>query len=314
MGLLLFLTFSVYACYTDIRYKKIRNLTSFSLVYTGILLLGINVVQNNHSSTSAVICIFVAFSLGIGLYMMRGIRGGDAKFFIGQALVLSALIPSKSIQLGEIVPFVFLLNTLVVYVIFAVLLALSVLPQFNEILKTFSNQLAQGWQSLKPPRARALTFMIWNMLSGILTFLAVLYTIKYCMRFVGYSEKLFPFLLAMLVVYYLNILWKRLRLGNVWKFFVPLIWMVHLSLNVRFLSLTFKGVWKTVMLITVFMFVYKLGKHLVTQLSERALTQFGYASVSQGNSSIQIRFAPFLSLASLLTIWAEGGLYKLFIF
>lgn len=313
VSLLLLLVFCIYACYTDIRHKKIRNLTSFCLIYTGILLLGINVLEKNQNWMSAVLCLGVALFLGVGFYITGKIGGGDAKFFIGLALVLSGIIPSKSIRLDQLIPFILVVNTLVVYVFFTVFIALSTIPRFNQLSKTFSSQISERWQSLRSLRIGALMLVIWDRLLGILTFLAALYTIDFCLQFVGHSGGLLTFLLTMSVLYYLNSLWKRLHLGNVWKSALTLLWLLHLSLNVRVISLTFKSVLNTVVLITVFMLVYKLGKFLVTNLSEKALTKFGYASVTPGSSSIRISFAPFLSIASLLTLWAEGSLYKLFL-
>ena len=313
VSLLLLLVFCIYACYTDIRYKKIRNLTSFCLIYTGILLLGINVLEKNQNWMGAVLCLGVALFLGVSFYMMGGVGGGDAKFFIGLALVLSGIIPAESIRLDQLIPFILLVNTLVVYVFFSVFIALIAIPQFNEFLETFSSQITQKWRSLRSLRIGALMSMIWNQLSGILTFLAAFYTTDLCLQYVGHSGGLFTFLIAMIILYYLDSLWKRLHLGNVWKSSLTLLWMVHLSLNVRVISLTVTSVLNAVVLIAVFMFVYKFGKFLVTNLSEKALTKFRYASVTPGNTSIHISFAPFLSIASLLTLWAKGSLYKLFI-
>ena len=313
LGLLLLLTFCVHACYTDIREKKIKNVTSFCLAYTGILLLAINVIQKNQSWTSAVICIVVTLFLGFGFYMMGGIGGGDAKFFIGLAFVISALVPSKSIQINQLIPLVLLINTLVVYILFTFLLALSVLPQPNKLLETVCDQISQGWHTLKQLRAFELISMIGKWLSGILTFLLVLYIADLCLRSVGYTGGLLTFLLAMLVLASLNSLWKRLRLSTVWKLFFSFLGLVHLSLNVAAVSLSFKDILNAVVLITFFMFLYKPGKLFVTYLSEKALSKFGYGDIIQGNSSIYVRFAPFLSIGSLLTLWAEGSFHRLFI-
>ena len=113
---------SIYACYTDFRYRKIKNIVSLGLVGFGIFnhviyfLFGGVVAKEN--LTNSVILIFVGCLIGVALYIFGVWSAGDAKLFWGFSVAAPPMLFATVQGSGNTLPLMMLENVFVVYLIF----------------------------------------------------------------------------------------------------------------------------------------------------------------------------------------------------
>ena len=311
IGKSLLFIFCVHACYTDLRKRQIKNLTSFGLIYVGILLLGISIIEGNQPWTQAFLSVIVAVVLCIASYSMGVVGAGDAKFYVGLALSISAIIPTRIAQTAQLLPIALIINTLIIYLLSVVLLVVVTLPYNLKFFReSFLNQVSSV-VSLKQQGGRILLLKVSTWLLGILLFLATFHTIQWGLLWLGHSDRLLALVLSIIAAYGLNNLMKKWHVNDLWKAFLTILWITHLLLNVKTASLSLKSVLTSVGTIAVFVLVYQTIEWVLKTLSEKIYRKIEYPTLDA--SPIHIRFAPFLCLGGLITLLAEGTFYEFFV-
>ena len=113
---------SIYACYTDFKYRKIKNMVSLGLVGFGIFnhviyfLFGGIVAKGN--LITSVILIIGGCLLGMVLYVFGIWSAGDAKLFWGFSVAAPPMLFTTVQGSGNTLPLMMLENIFVVYLIF----------------------------------------------------------------------------------------------------------------------------------------------------------------------------------------------------
>lgn len=241
----------------------------------------------------------------------RSSGAGDAKFYVGLAISISAIIPAEITQTNQLIPIVLIINTLAVYLLFAVLLAIIMLPyNLNFFWESFLTQVS-SLISLKRQGVRTLLLKVSAWLSGIFLFLAIVHTIQLGLLWLGHSDWFLTFLLSIAASYGLNNLLKKWHINDLWKTFLTVLWITHLLLNVKTVSLSLKSILTTVGMIAVFVLAYQTIEWVLRTLNEKLYRKIEQPTLDV--SSVRIRFAPFLCLGGLITLVAEGVFYRFFV-
>lgn len=142
---------SIYACYTDFKYRKIKNVVSLGLVAFGIFnhviyfLFGGIVAKEN--LTASVILILLGCFIGIVLYVFGVWSAGDAKFFWGFSVAAPPMLFTSVQSSGSTLPLMMIENVFIVYLIF-ILLNLLLKTSLEEKISVFIESIKNN-ESLK---------------------------------------------------------------------------------------------------------------------------------------------------------------------
>ncbi len=134
------ITCSIHACYTDFKYRKIKNVVSLGLVGFGIfnhivyLLFGGVIAKEN--VTTSVMLLTSGCVLGVILYFFGVWSAGDAKLFWGFSVAAPPMLFTTVQVSGNALPLMMLENIFVIYMIF-ILVNLLLKTSWNEKLSAF---------------------------------------------------------------------------------------------------------------------------------------------------------------------------------
>ena len=113
---------SIYACYTDFKYRKIKNVVSLGLVGFGmfnhVIYFLFGGIVAKESFTSSVILIIAGCLIGTVLYIFGVWSAGDAKLFWGFSVAAPPMLFTTIQESGSLLPLMMLENIFVVYLIF----------------------------------------------------------------------------------------------------------------------------------------------------------------------------------------------------
>ena len=116
---------SIYACYTDFKYRKIKNMISLGLVGFGIfnhiIYFSFGGIVAKENLITSVILIIGGCLLGMVLYVFGIWSAGDAKLFWGFSVAAPPMLFTTVQSSGNTLPLMMLENIFVVYLIFIVL-------------------------------------------------------------------------------------------------------------------------------------------------------------------------------------------------
>lgn len=113
---------SIYACYTDFKYRKIKNVVSLGLVGFGILnyviYFSFGGIVAEENRTTSMILIIAGCLIGVVLYIFGVWSAGDAKLFWGFSVAAPPMLFTTIQGSGSKLPLMMLENIFVVYLMF----------------------------------------------------------------------------------------------------------------------------------------------------------------------------------------------------
>lgn len=109
------LIFCLYASYTDLRYRKIRNLCSFGLIYSGLIFQILFVIQGKIAMLSMISILLGAIAISFLLYWFNIFAAGDSKLFLGTSLALPPALFQEVTGRILFPPIVLAINTFAPY-------------------------------------------------------------------------------------------------------------------------------------------------------------------------------------------------------
>lgn len=113
---------SVYACYTDFKYKKIKNVVSLGLVGFGVfnhvVYFVIGGMEAKENLTASITVVLIGCLIGAVLYVFGLWSAGDAKLFWGFSAAAPPMLFRTIQGSGNMLPVVMIENVFLVYLIF----------------------------------------------------------------------------------------------------------------------------------------------------------------------------------------------------
>jgi len=113
IGMLLF--FCLYATYTDIRERKIKNVCSYGTIYAGILCQVISVLSGSCPLLGSIWTVLGGFFIVLALYWFGILSAGDAKLVWGASLLMPAEVFTEANAFAQYTPTSLILNIFVPY-------------------------------------------------------------------------------------------------------------------------------------------------------------------------------------------------------
>ena len=113
IGILLF--FCLYATYTDLRERKIKNLCSYGLIYAGILSQVISVWSGSSSLLGSLTTLLGGFLIVLALYWFGIFSAGDAKLVWGASLLMPVGLFIEGNAFAQYTPITLIINIFVPY-------------------------------------------------------------------------------------------------------------------------------------------------------------------------------------------------------
>ena len=113
MALLLF--FCLYAIYTDLRERKIKNFCSYGAIYAGVLCQVISVLSGSSSILGSIAILLGGFVIVLVLYWFGIFSAGDAKLVWGASLLMPAGLFTEANAFAQYTPTALILNIFVPY-------------------------------------------------------------------------------------------------------------------------------------------------------------------------------------------------------
>jgi len=113
IGMLLF--FCLYATYTDIRERKIKNVCSYGAIYAGILCQVISVLSGSRPLLGGIWTVLGGFFIVLALYWFGIFSAGDAKLVWGASLLMPAEVFTEANVFAQYTPTTLIINLFVPY-------------------------------------------------------------------------------------------------------------------------------------------------------------------------------------------------------
>lgn len=113
--LVLLLFFCLYATYTDLRERKIKNFCSYGAIYAGVLCQVISVLSGSSSLLGSVAILLGGFVIVLALYWFGIFSAGDAKLVWGASLLIPAGLFTEANAFAQYTPMALILNIFVPY-------------------------------------------------------------------------------------------------------------------------------------------------------------------------------------------------------
>ena len=118
IGFLLF--FCLYAIYTDLRERKIKNFCSYGAIYAGILCQVISVLAGNSSLLGGISTVLGGFVIVLALYWFGIFAAGDAKLVWGASLLIPVELFTGANAFAQYTPIALIINIFVPYALILV--------------------------------------------------------------------------------------------------------------------------------------------------------------------------------------------------
>ena len=113
IALLLF--FCLYATYTDLRERKIKNFCSYGAIYAGVLCQVISVLSGNSPLLGGISTVLGGFFIVLALYWFGILAAGDAKLVWGASLLMPVGLFTEANAFAQYTPITLIINIFVPY-------------------------------------------------------------------------------------------------------------------------------------------------------------------------------------------------------
>ena len=135
LSIVLLLLFCLYATYTDLRERKIKNFCSYGAIYAGTLCHVISVLSGNSPLLGSIETLLGGFCIVLALYWFGIFAAGDAKLVWGASLLMPVGLFAEANAFAQYTPITLIINMFAPY--FLILVAYL-------FIKT---RLQQKWQA-----------------------------------------------------------------------------------------------------------------------------------------------------------------------
>ena len=115
LSIVLLLLFCLYATYTDLRERKIKNFCSYGAIYAGILCHVISVLSGNSPLLGSVFTLLGGFFIVLVLYWFGIFAAGDAKLVWGASLLMPVGLFAEGNAFAQYTPIALTINIFVPY-------------------------------------------------------------------------------------------------------------------------------------------------------------------------------------------------------
>ena len=115
LSILLLLFFCLYATYTDLRERKIKNLCSYGAIYAGILCQIIAVLSGSSGVSNSTFTVVGGFFIVLALYWFGIFSAGDAKLVGGASLLMPVSLFADGNAFAQYTPTALIINIFVPY-------------------------------------------------------------------------------------------------------------------------------------------------------------------------------------------------------
>ena len=115
LSIVLLLLFCLYATYTDLRERKIKNFCSYGAIYAGILCQIISVLSGSSTLLGSIVTILGGFFIVLVLYWFGIFSAGDAKLAWGASLLMPVGLFTETNAFAQYTPTALIINVFVPY-------------------------------------------------------------------------------------------------------------------------------------------------------------------------------------------------------
>lgn len=115
LSIVLLLCFCLYATYTDLRERKIKNVCSYGTIYAGILCHVTSVLSGNSPLLGSIATLLGGFCIVLALYWFGIFSAGDAKLAWGASLLMPAGLFTEANAFAQYTPTALIINIFVPY-------------------------------------------------------------------------------------------------------------------------------------------------------------------------------------------------------
>ena len=115
ISIVLLLFFSLYATYTDLRERKIKNFCSYGAIYAGILCQVITVLAGSGTLLGSLTTLLGGFVIVLVLYWFGILAAGDAKLVWGASMLIPSGLFSEANAFAQYTPMTLIINIFVPY-------------------------------------------------------------------------------------------------------------------------------------------------------------------------------------------------------
>lgn len=115
LSIVLLLLFCLYATYTDLRERKIKNYCSYGAIYAGILCHVISVLSGNSPLLGSIATLLGGFCIVLALYWFGIFAAGDAKLVWGASLLMPVGLLGEANAFAQYTPITLIINIFVPY-------------------------------------------------------------------------------------------------------------------------------------------------------------------------------------------------------
>ena len=115
LSIVLLLLFCLYATYTDLRERKIKNYCSYGAIYAGVLCHVISVLSGNSPLLGSIATLLGGFFIILALYWFGILAAGDAKLVWGASLLMPVGLFAGASEFAQYTPTALIINIFVPY-------------------------------------------------------------------------------------------------------------------------------------------------------------------------------------------------------
>lgn len=115
LSIVLLLLFCLYATYTDLRERKIKNFCSYGAIYAGILCQVISVLSGDSPLLGSIATLLGGFCIVLALYWLGIFAAGDAKLVWGASLLIPVGLFTEANAFAQYTPIALIINIFVPY-------------------------------------------------------------------------------------------------------------------------------------------------------------------------------------------------------
>ena len=120
LSIVLLLLFCLYATYTDLRERKIKNSCSYGAIYAGILCHVISVLSGNSPLLGSIATLLGGFCIVLTLYWFGIFAAGDAKLVWGASLMMPVGLFAEANAFAQYTPITLIINMFAPYCLIVV--------------------------------------------------------------------------------------------------------------------------------------------------------------------------------------------------